>query len=143
LEFLAPPPVPGSCVPADRMAWDGALPSHGVWVIVPMDDGRPTSAPSRFWEVSGRTGAAATAVAAVGEGVTGVIAEGAGRADPLSLARTRHSAAWASAHLVLRSLRSLHLQGQWLPARADLAPARGLPSPAATVRHAASTALRG
>lgn len=130
-------------VPADRVAWDGVPPRHGVWVIVPMDDGRPTSAPSRFWEVSGRTGAAATAVACLGEGAMRVIAEGAARADPLSLARTRHAAAWASAHLVLRSLRSLHVQGQWLPARADLAPARGLPSPAATVRHAASTALRG
>ena len=57
-----------------------------------------------------RTGTAATAVAAVGgrAGVTCVIAQGSARADPLSLARTRHMAAWASAHLVLRSLRSLH-----------------------------------
>ncbi len=54
-----------SFVPADRMAWDGPPPRHGVWVIVPMDDGRPTSAPSRFWEVSGRTCSAATAVAAL------------------------------------------------------------------------------
>ncbi len=132
-----------SFVPADRMAWDGPPPRHGVWAIVPMDDGRPTSAPIRFWEVRGRTGAATTAVAAVGDGVTRVIAQGSARADPLSLARTRHAAAWASAHLVLRSLRSLHLQGHWVPARADLADARGPPSPAATVRHAARTALRG
>jgi hypothetical protein len=96
--------------------------------------------------VRGRTGTAATAataVAAVGEGVTRVIAQGSARADPLSLARTRHAAAWASAHLVLRSLRSLHRHGDPVPPRADLADARSLPPPATIVRHAARTALRG
>ena len=132
-----------SFVPADRIAWDGPSPRHGVWAILPMDDGRPTSAPIRFWEVRGRTGRATTTVAAVGDGVTRVIARGSARADPLSLARTRHAAAWASAHLVLRSLRSLRRHGDCVPARTDRADAEGPPPAGATVIHAARTALRG
>ena len=132
-----------SFVPADRIAWDGPSPRHGVWAILPMDDGRPTSAPIRFWEVRGRTGRATTTVAAVGDGVTRVIARGSARADPLSLARTRDAAAWASAHLVLRSLRSLRRHGDCVPARTDLADAEGPPPAGTTVLHAARTALRG
>jgi hypothetical protein len=132
-----------SFMPADRTAWDGPTPLHGVWAIVPMDDGRPASAPSRFWEVCARSGTATTAVAALDDGCTRVIAQGSARADPLSLARTRNAAAWASAHLVLRSLRSLHRDGDPVPHEGDLANPRDLPPPAVTIRHAARTAVRG
>ena len=72
-----------------------------------MDDGRPVSAPSRFWELRGRSGTATTAVVAIDDGFTRVIAEDSARADPLSLTRTRDAAAWTSARLVLRCLRLL------------------------------------
>ena len=124
----------GRVVPAGRPDdLGGPTPRHGVWAIAPMDDGRPTSAPSRFWEVRGRTGTATTAVVSVGDGVTRVIARGSARADPLSLTRTRDAAAWTSARLVLRCLRSLHRDGDCVPARTDRADAEGLPPPAATV----------
>jgi hypothetical protein len=132
-----------SFLPADRRAWDGPAPSHGVWAIVPMDDGRPASAPSRFWEVRGRSGASTTAIVGLDDGFTRVIAEGSALADPLSLTRTRNAAAWNSAHLVLRSLRSLHRDGAPVPHGDDLTDPRNLPPAAVTVSHAARTAVRG
>ena len=42
---IGPPDVVVSFLPADRTAWDGPTPRHGVWAIAPMDDGRPASAP--------------------------------------------------------------------------------------------------
>ena len=40
-EGIGPPDVVVSFLPADRTAWDGPTPRHGVWAIAPMDDGRP------------------------------------------------------------------------------------------------------
>ena len=51
-----------SFLPAERTAWDGPAPRHGVWAIVPMDDGLPTSASSRFWELRQGSGTATAAV---------------------------------------------------------------------------------
>ncbi len=132
-----------SFVPADRATWHGPAPRHGVWAIAPMDDGRPTSAPARFWEVRGRGGTAASGVVALDGGLTRAIAEDSARADPLSLARTRDAAAWTSARLVLRCLRLLWRDGGPLPARDGVLKPQELPRPAVTLSHAASTAVRG
>ena len=140
---IGPLDVVVSFLPADRTVWDGPTPRHGVWAIAPMDDGRPASAPSRFWEVRGRGDTATTAVVALDQGFTRVIAQDSARADPLSLTRTRDAAAWTSAHLVLRTLRSLHRDGGPITQGDDLADPRSLPPPAVTVSHAARTAVRG
>lgn len=130
--------------PADRTAWDGPTPRNGVWAIAPMDDGRPTGAPDRFWEVRERTGTANIAIVALEDGRRRVIAEDSARADPLSLSRTRERAAWASARLVLRCLRLLHRDGGSVPTQGDTPAApRDVPSPAVTAAHAVRTALRG
>jgi hypothetical protein len=129
--------------PVDHTAWDGPTPRYGVWAIAPMDDGRPTSAPDRFWEVRERTGTARTAVVALEDGSTRVMAEDSARADPLSLSRTRDRAAWTSARLVLRCLRLLQRDGGSVPAGETPAAPRSLPSPAVTVAHAVRTARRG
>ena len=94
---IGPLDVVVSFMAADRTTWLGPTPRHGVWAVAPMDDGRLTSAPDRFWEVRGRGGTATTAVVALDHGVTRVIAEDSARADPLSLTRTRNAAAWTSA----------------------------------------------
>ncbi len=133
-----------SFLPADRTVWDGPAPRHGVWAVAPVDDGRPVSAPSRFWELRGRGGIATTAVVAIDNGCTRVIAEDSARADPLSLTRTRDAAAWTSARLVLRSLRLLRRDGGPPLSAADGPAAPGTVPPAAvTVSHAARTAVRG
>ena len=129
--------------PADRTAWDGPTPRYGVWTIAPLDDGRPTSAPDRFWDLRARTGAARTAVVALEDGRARVVAEDAARADPLSLSRTRDRAAWTSARLVLRCLRLLQRDGGPGPAGETPAEPRNVPAPAVTVGHAVRTALRG
>ena len=106
------PPRRGRVVPACRSHGLGGADSaprgvgdcsHGRW-----------SAGQRaepLWEVRGRTGTTATAVVAVNDGFTRVIAEDVARADPLSLTRTRDAAAWTSARLVLRCLRLLQRDG--------------------------------
>ena len=132
-----------SFLPAERTAWDGPAPRHGVWAIVPMDDGVPTSAWSRFWELREGSGTASAAVVALDDGFTRVIAHGSARADPLSLTRTRNAAAWTSGRLVLRCLRRLQRDGGRVPTKAGVAEARTPPPPAVTVRHAARTAVRG
>ena len=131
-----------SFLPAERTAWDGPAPRHGVWAIVPMDDGLQTSAPSRFWELREGSGTATAAVLALDDGFTRVIAQGSARADPLSLTRTRNAAAWTCARLVLHCLRRLQA-GDLDPTQDGLAEPRKLPPPAVTVRHAARTAIRG
>ncbi len=40
-----------SFLPVERTAWAGPIPRHGLWAIVPMDDGRTAAAPDRFWEL--------------------------------------------------------------------------------------------
>jgi hypothetical protein len=142
-EGIGPLDVLVSFLSADRTAWDGPTPRHGVWAIVPMDDGQPASAPSRFWEVRGRSETVTAALVAVADGFARVIAKGSAPADPLSVTRTRNAAAWTSAHLVVRSLRSLHRDGSLVPHGEDLADPRDLPPPAVTVSHAARTAVRG
>ena len=140
---IGPLDVVVSFLAADRATWHGPTPRHGVWAFAPMDDGRLTSAPGRFWEVRGRGGTATTAVVALDHGVTRVIAEDSARADPLSLTRTRNAAAWTSARLVLRCLRLLRRDGGLLPARGGVGEPHDLPPPAVTVSHAVSTAVRG
>jgi hypothetical protein len=140
---IGPLDVVVSFLRADRTTWDGPIPRHGVWAIVPMDDGRPTSAPSRFWEVRGQSDTATTAVVALDDGFMRVVAQGSARADPLSLTRTRNAGAWTSAHLVLRSLRLLHRDGGPVRQGNDLADPRNLPPAAVTTSHAARTAVRG
>jgi hypothetical protein len=132
-----------SFLPAERTAWDGPVPRHGVWAIVPMDDGLPTSASSRFWELREGNGTATAAVVALDDGFTRVIAPGSARADPLSLTRTRNAAAWTCARLVLRCLRRLQRDGGLVATQDGLAEPRNLPPPPVTVRHAARTAVRG
>jgi hypothetical protein len=139
---VGPIDVVVSFVPADRTFWDGPAPRHGIWAIVPMDDGRPAQAPIRFWELRGNMTASTTVVALDGGGAR-TIAEDSVPADRLSLARTRNAAAWASARLVLRSLRSLHRDGG--PAAPDdsLADPRDVPSATITVTQAARVAIQG
>lgn len=132
-----------SFLPVDRMAWDGPTPRHGVWAIVPMDDGRPASAPRRFWDVRRRSATAATTLVALDDDAPKVIAEAFARADPLSVTRTRNAAAWTSAHLVLRTLRFLYRDGELVQQGEDVPDARSLPSPFVIARHAARTAIRG
>jgi hypothetical protein len=138
---IGPLDVVVSFVPADRAIWLGPPPRHGVWVAAPMDDGRLTSAPGRFWELRGG-GTANTAVVAVDEGVTRTIAEDSVAVDPLSLTRTRNAAAWTSARLILRCLRSLRRDGGPLPGGDGLVEWPALPAPAVTVGHAVRTAVR-
>jgi hypothetical protein len=140
---IGPLDVVMSFLRADRTAWDGPTPRYGVWAIVPMDDGRPTSAPNRFWELRGRTDTASTALVALEDGFTRVIAQDSAPADPLSLGRTRNAAAWTGAHLVLRTLRSLHPNGGPVAGKEDVVARTNLPPPAVTVSHAARTAVRG
>jgi hypothetical protein len=132
-----------SFLPADRTVWDAPAPRHGVWALAPMDDGRPATAPSRFWEVRERTGTAKAAVVALQNGLRSVIAEATAPAHPLSLTRTRDAAAWASGRLVLRCLRSLQQEAGPLPPAATPAEARKPPAAAVIIRHAASTLVRG
>jgi hypothetical protein len=140
---LGPLDVVVSFLPANRTSWDGPTPRHGLWAIAPMDDGRPASAPSRFWELREGGETLSAAVVALENGSGRVIAKSSAWADPLSLARRRDAAAWASAHLVLRSLRALRRDGA--PSRGEngLGDPRALPRPAVTVGHAARTAVRG
>ena len=139
---IGPLDVVVSFLPADRTVWDGPAPGRGVWAIEPMDDGRPASAPVRFWELHGGSPPAA-AVVALDDGRATVIARAWARADPLSIGRTRDAAGWESAHLVVRSLRRLGRDGDAPAPGADLAAAPGLPSAAVTVGHMARTAVRG
>jgi hypothetical protein len=131
-----------SFLPSDQTVWEGPPPRHGVWALAPLDDGRPASAPSRFWALRDGSRAVNTAVVDLGIGRTQVVAEAAARVHWLSLTRTRDAAAWTSARLVLQCLRSLHQDGGLLPAGGAPAERPNLPSPAATVSHAARTAVR-
>jgi hypothetical protein len=132
-----------SFLSANRTSWDGPAPRHGLWAIAPMDDGRPESASSRFWELRERSETLTTALVALEDGSGRVIAEGSAWADPLSLARRRDAAAWASAHLVLRSLRALQRDGVSASGEERPCDSRTLPRPSVTVRHTARTAARG
>jgi hypothetical protein len=140
---IGPLDVVISFLPTNRTSWDGPTPRFGLWAIAPMDDGRPASAPSRFWELRAGSQTVTTAVVALEDGSGRVIAKGSAWADPLSLARTRDAAAWASAHLVLRSLRSLLRDGAPVSREEGLGDSRTLPRPAVTVVHLARTAVRG
>jgi hypothetical protein len=140
---IGPLDVVVSFLPASRTVWGGPIPRHGVWAIVPMDDGRPTCAPSRFWELHGRGGTAVTTIVALHDGSTRVIAHDSAPADHLSLTRTRNAAAWGSAHLVLQSLRLLQRDGGSLPTGGDVAEPENLPPAALTVSQAARTAAGG
>lgn len=142
-EQTAPLDVVVSFLPAERTAWHGPPPRHGVWTIDSVDDGRPASAPRRFWDVRGGTGAAKTALVEVAGAGRRVIAEDSARADPLSLTRTRDDAAWTSARLVLRCLRLLARDGRLEEGGAAALEPLALPSTAATMRHATRTAVRG
>jgi hypothetical protein len=133
LSFLSP----------ECTTWGGPAPRHGVWAIVPSDDGTPASASTRFWELRGGNGTAAAAVVAVDGGLMRVVAQDAARTDPLSLTRTRNAAAWTSARLVLRCLRRLERDGGVLATQDRIAKPHHLPPAAVTVRHAARTAVRG
>jgi hypothetical protein len=130
-----------SFLPADRTFWKGPTPRDGIWALAPMDDGLPTTAPCRFWELREGCGSATAAVVRIDDGR--VIAEDRARADPLSLTRTRNAAAWTSARLILRCLRSLAQGDRPFPGRSSHAERRALPTVAVTVRHAARTATRG
>jgi hypothetical protein len=131
-----------SFLPSDQTIWEGPPPRHGVWALAPLDDGRPASAPSRFWALCDATRTANTAVVSLGNGRRQVVAEAAARVHWLSLTRTRDAAAWTSARLVLQCLRSLQQEGGLLLAGGAPAERPNLPSPAATVSHAARTAVR-
>ena len=139
---IGPLDVVVSFLPTNRTSWDGPTPRYGLWAIAPMDDGRPASAASRFWELRAGSQTVTTAIVAVEDGSGRVIAKGSAWADPLSLARTRDAAAWASAHLVLRSLRSLQREGAPVSRQEGLGDSRTLPRPAVTVGHLARTAVR-
>jgi len=139
---LGPLDVVVSFLPAERTTWEGSAPRHGVWAIAPMDDGRPGGAPSRFWELRDRNGTATTAVVALDGDARRLVAQGSARADPLSLTRTRASAAWASARLVLRCLRLLERKPALPREHAHTQPP-GSPPATITIAHAARTAIRG
>jgi hypothetical protein len=131
-----------SFLPSDQTIWEGPPPRHGVWALAPLDDGRPASALSRFWALCDATRTANTAVVSLGNGLTRVVAEAAAPVHWLSLTRTRDAAAWTSARLVLQCLRSLQQEGGLLLAGGAPSERPNLPSPAATVSHAARTAVR-
>lgn len=131
-----------SFMPSDQTIWEGPPPRHGVWVLVPFDDGRPASAPSRFWASCAATDTASTAVVCVANGLARVVAEAAAPVHWLSLTRTRDAAAWASARLVLGALRSVHQEDRLLLAGDAPLELSSLPSRAATVSHAARTVVR-
>jgi hypothetical protein len=132
-----------SFLPVERTAWAGPVPRHGLWAIVPMDEGRTAGAPDRFWELHRGSETGATAVVALVGGRARVIARAAARADPLSLGRRRNSGAWESARLVLHSLRRLGCDAGGLLPGDDLADPSEPPSPAVTVAHTARTVAHG
>ncbi len=133
-----------SFLPAARSAaWSGPPPRYGVWAIVPMDDGEPGAAPDRFWDVRGRRAQSATALVIVQPGRARVLARCAAPVDRLSVTRSRNAAAWAAAHLVLRSLRSLARDHGSLPPGDDAVGEQRPPPTAVIVTHAARTAVRG
>jgi hypothetical protein len=72
---VGPLDVVVSFLPADRTSWNGPAPRYGVWAIAPMYDGRPASAPSRFWELNGQDDRATTTVVVLMT-VARVIAQG-------------------------------------------------------------------
>ncbi len=131
-----------SFLPADRSAWAGPAPRHGVWALAPVDAGGREGADARLREVAGRSETAAVSLVAVAGGRAQVLARAEARADPLSLARTRDAAAWESARLVLRSLRTIAGGGRLTPGAALAAPPAAS-SAAATVAHTARTTVRG
>ncbi|MGZ4264281.1 MAG: glucosamine inositolphosphorylceramide transferase family protein [Solirubrobacteraceae bacterium] len=131
-----------SFLSADRTVWEGPPPRHGVLALAPVDDGRPASAPSRFWALRDGSSAANTAVVSLRNGHPRVVAAATAPVHPLSLTRTRDAAAWTSARLVLLCLRSLQRECGLLPGGGAPAECRDLPSPAATASHAVRTAVR-
>jgi hypothetical protein len=125
------------------MGWEGPAPPYGVWAVVPMDNGRPASAPSRFWDIRDRNEIATTTLVGLHEGDRRVIAECTAPVDPLSIARSRNAGAWAGALLVVRTLRAARLGsgGEW--PMSDPGEMPGPPTAAETLAHAVSTAWRG
>ena len=138
----SPPDVVISFPPADPQGWPGPPPLHGVWTVVPADDGQSGNGVRRIGDI--RAGAAGvTAIVADAAGVRRVLSTAPVPPDHLSVARTRDAAAWASGRLVVRTLEMVH--------RCDTVPvgdagrleeARS-PSTAAVVAHAVRTAGRG
>lgn len=127
---------------ADPPAWQGPPPRHGIWTVVPADDGRPGAGVRRLGDL--REGiAGTTAVVADAGGIRRVVSTAPVRTDHLSVTRTRDAAAWTSARLVLRSLEMVHRCGA-VPARDDGRPEEGgAPSTPAVIAHAVRTAGRG
>ena len=141
-----PPPGPldvvVSFLPAERPAWPGPAPRHGVWAIAPADvGGRPD--PNRFWDVSTGRATSETAIVATRDGRRDVLARAAVPTHRLSITRTRDAAAWASARLLVRTLRAIH-RGD-LPARRgpDLRELARVPSLRRLSSHALRTAAGG
>jgi hypothetical protein len=132
VSFLAP----------GRRGWTGATPRLGTWALTPLDDGGPGGPPERARDVGLRSPSETALVAVDGDGLARVLARTTVPSDPLSVTRTRNTAAWAGARLVLRALRrtargDVPVAGE---ATADPPSAAGL---AAVARHAARTGLRG
>jgi hypothetical protein len=128
--------------PADPQGWPGSPPRHGVWAIVPADDGQSGNGVRRIGDIHGGA-AGVTAIVVEAAGVRRVVSTAPVTTDHLSVTRTRDAAAWASARLVVRTLEMVH-RGGTLPAgdagRLEEAP---YPSTAAVVAHAVRTAGRG
>jgi hypothetical protein len=132
-----------SFLPAERTRWHGARTRHGLWAMVPMDDGGSRGSASRFWELHNGEGVTGTSIVALTDGSRQVLARDSVRADALSLTRTRNLAAWGAAHLVLRTLRLLRRDGAPPTPRNDPVNEQHTPTAATTIGHVARTAIRG
>jgi len=132
-----------SFLPAALSGWPGDPPRHGVWAIVPGDVGAHRPDPYRFWDVCMRRATTATRVVAMRDRRRAVLGQASARTDRLSVTRTRNAAAWASARLVLSTLRATHRGDPPLPENPEPDEAARAPGAGVLAAHALRTAAGG
>jgi hypothetical protein len=132
-----------SFVPIGRSEWPGPAPRHGVWAIAPADVDRRSPDPSRFWDVCTRRPRTATEIVAMRDCHLEVLARASAPTDPLSVARTRDAAAWASARLLMGTLKTVHRGDPPLLEDHEPSEARRAPAPGVITAHALRTATGG
>ena len=138
-----PPDVVVSFLPTARSKWPGPEPRHGVWTIVPADVCEHRSDPCRFWDVCLRHATTATAIAAIRDRRRQVLVRASAPTDRLSVTRTRDAAAWASARLVVSTLRATHRGDPPVRENHQLSEAARAPAAGVLAAHALRTAAGG
>jgi hypothetical protein len=132
-----------SFLPAAGTTWPGPEPRCGVWEIVPADVGERRPDPGRFWDVCTHRTTSVTGIVAMRDGRREVLARASVAADRLSVTRTRDAAAWASARLLLRTLRAIHRGDRMIPQDHEPRETARAPAPGVLAAHAMRTAASG